>query len=271
MSFWEEFRSQVMEHTTASDITLSLYRKIATTGANELALIKPSHHLGQLSVRTMDYIQYVEDLLKAPEGDLGVDLQYHLYIREWGKSLLADIAAVGEPMEGLIQELEELYGGDEFDEDDEESEAEEDGSEPPTGEDAAPRELAEAAAAREELSDEKDKLEEAIRVRLRKTGSTDRVAEELAARMADVYLECVQFARELKRMSAAPSEDLDTILSILVDIQFGVDFRLRYLLMEDLTMDGEAAFTPGLLTWNAMHISELMDRVFQQDISAGTH
>ncbi|MCL5774399.1 MAG: hypothetical protein M1536_08525, partial [Firmicutes bacterium] len=60
MSFWEEVRAKVLEHTTSSDLTAGLYKKIASTGSNEMAMVKPTYYLGQISVLTMDYMDFVK-------------------------------------------------------------------------------------------------------------------------------------------------------------------------------------------------------------------
>lgn len=268
MSFWEEIRSKVREHTTASDISESLYKKLATSGINQMPLIKPSFYLGRLSAETFDYMEIVEKFLEAPENDLGACLRHIINLRECAKAIHADIREVDVPLELLIEELEEL-SWDEFEE--EEEELEEDGESKGEVAEEEADELEEEEeeedsrlASRDDLAEKKDEMESALRSKLLNMGISELVSQKLALRMAEVYLECVQYTRELKRLAEAGDEDIETMLSILVDLQYGLHSRIRYLLFEDVSFDDESNLYPGLVAWSAFFLAEVADKMNEE-------
>jgi hypothetical protein len=265
MSFWEEIRSKVREHTTASDISESIYRKLATSGINQMPLIKPSFYLGRLSTETFDFMETVEKFLEAPENDLGTCFRHVIYLRECARALHADINEVDVPLELLIEEMEEL-SWDEFEE--EEEEFEEEGDEPAgvAEEEAEESEEEEEGplASRDDLTSNKEEMDTALRSKLLNMGISEVVSRKLALRMAEVYLECVQFTRELKRLSETGDEDIETMLSIMVDLQYGLHSRIRYLLFEDISFDDETNLYPGLVSWSAFFLEEVAEKLNEE-------
>jgi hypothetical protein len=102
MTFWNDVRNKLKQKTTACDITVDVYKKIASSGVNMLGIIKPSFYLGQMSVLSLDFLGYVENFLAAEEGDWGEYLKFMLYLRESSKRLLVNVQNLNGPMNSLI-------------------------------------------------------------------------------------------------------------------------------------------------------------------------
>ena len=250
MTFWEDLRSKVLEHTTSSDIAFSIKKKLSTTQVNELALVKPCYYLGQLSVLTMDFMDYTEKLLDCPDGDKASIFETLLYVRECGKNLALNVRTLAEPLEIAIQMIDEIYEGEELTEEFYHEEAEPGPMEPPPGgkinleeeeesgaEETENIDLAEDIASREDFLDQRNDLESTLLKKLETVDCSQNTTEELAAVIADAYLECVQLAKDMSRLAQSIDGDLPGILSVLVDIQYGLDYQLRGLLLEDIQLD----------------------------------
>ena len=277
MAFWEDLRSKVLEHTTASDIAFSIKRKLATTQVNELALVKPAYYLGQVSVITMDYMDYIEKLLGCPDGDKASVLETMLYVRECAKNLALNVRTISEPLELALELIEAVYEGEELTEEGYPEEIEPGIMEPPPGgeiqldedeeledSEVISRDIAEDIASREDFSAPRTNLEEDLLRKLETTDCSENITEEMAAVLSDVYLECVQLAKDLARLAESVDGDLPGILSGLVDIQYGLDCQLRGLLLEDVQVEEEISFTPGMLTWSALYLNELTESMVEE-------
>jgi hypothetical protein len=263
--FWEEFRNKVLAHTTSADIANLVYQKVSTTGIAGPAIIKPAYYVGHMSVLTMDFVDHVERLLNTPDDNRSAMLRSVTFLRECGRSMIFDITQSADPLERLITLLEDVLEGEEL-------AAMEDGE--LDDDDDAALDAAEAANAeaaedqddeeieREALAPQREALEEAIRVKLRKGDFADNTVNEFAVSVGTVYLECVQFARELGRLSKAADEDTSTIMSILMDLQYSLDTQLRGVLLEDVdTSDLEPVYRLGFFTWSSHLVAELMEKI----------
>lgn len=271
MTFWQDLRKQVGERTTSADITMSLYKKMATSGVNMLGIIKPSFYMGQLSVLSFDYIGYVEKFLASEEGDWGEYLKCILYIREIAKRLLVNIQNAQGPLDLLVRQMEELREGENAPTEEEmEEEPEPEVLEKPDekdlenileGKEKEPESLMEPDISRDDLAQDYENLREELRVKIRNTGTPERVVEELSREIADVYQEAVQFSRELSRLSRCPDGDLHSLMSILVDIQFGLGHEMKKHLFEDILVAEQFEFCPGLLTWSSHLLESISEKV----------
>jgi hypothetical protein len=263
MSFWEELRAKILEHTTASDIAANIFEKLASSKANEILLIRPSYYLSQLSVLTMDYINYVERLLNVEDEDYAEFLKVMLYLRENAHSISNNIKEISEPLELAIQVLEESYEGETFEEEVEEEEeleaVETEELEPKEEEEAEEEEKPAEEALREDFSADRDGLEESLKVKLRTAKASDRVVEEISRCLADIYLECVYLEKGLAQLDELAPGDLAGLLAILVDLQYGLDFQLRSLLIEDIFVEESPIFNPGFLTWSSHFLQEVTE------------
>ena len=194
------------------------------------------------------------------------------FLRETGRTMVEQVARAADPLERLITMVEEILEAEEFaamDMDEEEGEADEEpqGDEEAEGDD----DLEEQDVEREEMAPEKEKLRESLRGRLREHGFSDEVTDEMAARLADVYLECVQFHKELARLRKAPDADTSSIMSILIDLQYGMDVQLRGLLVEDVNLsEAEPSFRLGLFTWSAHLLQEIVDHMRAESVNSLT-
>jgi hypothetical protein len=248
--FWEEIRRKVLEHTTGANIAEMVYAKVASTGVAGPVIIKPAFYLSQLSGLTMNFMRHVETLLEAPDKDTAAWVRSICFLRETGRSIVTTISQVADPLERLITMTEEVLEGEEF------SALEDDGE----NSIASDTRGGDEGAEREEIFPEKDKLEENLRSKFRKSALSEQVTNELAERLAEIYLECVQFARELSRLSKAEDEDTAAIMAILIDLQYGLDSQLRGLLVEDMNVnEPEPTFTLGFFTWSSHCLSELVE------------
>lgn len=274
MSFWNDVRNKLKEKTTASDITMDIYKKIATSGVNMLAIIKPSFYMGQLSVLSMDFMGYVEKFLSAEEGDWGEYLKFMLYIRESSKRLLVNVQNLQGPLEQLIRLLDEIYEGEESSAEDELEEPEPELIEKPENVDIenilsnkpeSPKEPVEdIKVSREDMASDYEGLKEELRVKIRAAEVPDRVVNALAKEIADVYQECIQLAKELYRLKNCPDGDVSTLLSILVDIQYGLGHEMKKHLLEDVMVEERFQFDPGILTWTAHFLAEFSQKINEE-------
>lgn len=260
MSFWNELRQQVRERTTAGDITYELYERIAATGVSEIALIQPTFQLGQFSTLSHDFMDMTEKLLTVPAGDVGRGLRAILYLRETARTMVRLIRYSSDPLESLMQYLDEIYS-----EGFEESAGEEE--EEHVHDEHCGHEMAEEE---DELAEDRDKLCEDLRVKLRELRLTDGVVKELSARIADVYRGCVRFTRDLKELSATEPTDLEAFLPVLADMQFVIDFELRRLLIEDVFLEEKPTFTTGLMPWISHAVEELARHVAESQAPVAT-
>jgi hypothetical protein len=284
MSFWKEKRVNVQLANTSSNTTTMVYRKIAETGANMLGVIKPSFYIGQVHSLCDDYMSYVEKFLSSGDRDWGEYLKFMLYIREISKKLLRNIEILQLPLNQLLRALEEIYEGETLSSDEYELEEEpepEQLEEPEniqdyldstvTGETSEDKSdetedssLSPASISREDLAQDYEKFLEELRIKLRQAEVPPKIEEELAREIADVYLECIQFSRELVRLEHMPEGDIATLLSILVDVQYGITQEMKKHLMEDIIVEERFSFKPGLLTWTAHFLSHFSDKVNQE-------
>lgn len=278
MTFWNDVRGKIKERTTSSDITMEVYSKIACSNVNMLSVIKPSFYIGQLSVLSLDFMGYVEKFLSADEGDWGEYLKFILYIRESSKRLLVNIQNLHGPLSELINMLEELYVGEKSSDEEYDEEPEPEEIEKPdnlniedliSGEDKeyskeTQADTEEIKVGREEMAADYEALKEDLRVKLRQADVPEKVVKILADEIADVYQECIQLAKELYRLSKYPDGDLSTLLSILVDIQYGLCNEMKKHLLEDVIVDDTFYFNPGLLTCTALFLASFSDKINQE-------
>jgi hypothetical protein len=284
MSFWKEKRNDARQPNKSSDTTTMVYTRIAETGVNMLGIIKPSFYTGQLHSLSNDYMSFVEKFLASEDRDWGEYLKFILYIREIGKKLLNNVEHLHMPLNQLIRALEEIYEGesasleDELEEELEPERFEEpenieeflEMTENPEVQKEKPDETEDkerqlqASISREDLARDYDNFLDELRIKLRHAEVPLKVEEALAKEIAEVYQECVQFSRELARLQNMPEGDLATLLSILIDIQYGMTQEMKKHLMEDIVVEERFSFKPGLLTWTAHFLSHFSDKVNQE-------
>ncbi|MHB2018287.1 MAG: hypothetical protein ACYCW6_15155 [Candidatus Xenobia bacterium] len=241
MSFWDDIREEAVAQQTASDVARELQEKLAATGINRIASIKPAYYLAQMAGLTWDFIDYSEALLAALDGEPDTALRLLVFLRENGRSIMTTIKDAGEPMERLISLLEE------------ELEAET----PEDGEEATPDLGADLDADRETQSTNREQLERRLREALTKVGVGLEIARQLATRVADLYAEGVQFHRELNRLRGSKPADVPVVLATLIDLQFVLDIQMRNLLMEDFSLEMEPTFSTGFFTWSSQALGDL--------------
>jgi len=271
--FWEEIRKRVREHTTSADVAAMIYQKIASTGVAGPAIIKPAFYLSQLSVLTMDFIDLVERLQEEEDRNWAALLRCVCFLRECARSMVIHISAVTESLERLITMTEEVLEGEDLAalEEEEADDEEPEESLQAGATEATPSERRTESTEeiedlhnveREEMFPDREKLEETLRVKFRAGGFSDKVVEMTASQIGAIYLECVQFSKELSRLSKAPEQDTSTLMSILIDLQYGLESQLRGLLVEDVNVtEVEPAFALGFFTWSSHFLAELMETI----------
>jgi hypothetical protein len=241
-----------------------------------LAIIKPSFYIGQLSVLTEEYMSYVERFLDSEDRDWGGYVKFVIYIREISSKLLDEINKLQDPLNKLIHLLEEIYEGeqsnlnDEYDEDLEPEIIEEPDNLEKVLDESEEIEESEQAenivndASREDMVEDYEELNEELRVKLRQADIPMLVEKELAKVIDDMYLECIQLAKELIRLNRMPDGDIITLMSILVDIQYGMCHEMKRYLMEDIFIEDIFSFEPGILTWTARFLANFSDKINQE-------
>jgi len=276
---WEDIRKKVTARATVAMLSEKIYKKICSTRINSLAIIRPSYYISHISEQMMDYITFVDRFLLIPEREWESYLRLILHIKDCCRSISISILEITEPLEILIENMEEAFESEEFAEDtDDMSEEEEEPSvpSPEPMEKVAPGEGGEGSSlseeshelVREAYTQDKDQLDETIRVKLRdEIGISDRITKELARKLSDVYLECIHYLKSMLRLENAPDGDVSSILSILIDMQYGLDDQLRRLLMEDFFIEDLPSYSPGLNTWVAHFLDELTEILNSEESS----
>ncbi|MFH1452408.1 MAG: hypothetical protein ABIH00_00285 [Armatimonadota bacterium] len=275
MITWKEIKTNIKNKPKASDITMNIYKKVASCNTNQLFTIKPTYYLGSIYVSALDYIDYVDSLLQTKEKDFSNFFKLLMYLRESSKTLLANIGHLEDPLEMLIQHIEEIYEAEEYEDEAEheevyEEEEEEEGHENIDIEDNAPEEEEDfdpgsGECHREDFVKEREELTRDLRVKLGEICENNEIISSLAEVTSSMYLECIQFVREVARLYNAPDGDLATILSILIDMQFGLEVLLKGYITEDIIKDEEYDFNLGFLIWSAHCLNELMNKLSEEN------
>jgi hypothetical protein len=270
---WNEIRKQVQEQDTTAALSARIYRKIASSRTNSLAIIRPSYYLSHISTLVMDYITFVDKFITIPEREWESYLAYILYIKDCCRNVSVSIREIAEPLEILIENLEEIFESEEFADDDESDEAEEP-SMPSASDEASMKEQKEEHSppedsqemVREAYNTDRETLEETLRVKFREEiGISERIGQELARKLSEVYLECIQYLRSKSRLLKSPDGDVAGLLPILIDMQYGLDDQMRRLLLEDFFIEDLPSYTPGLNTWIAHFLDELTEMISSEE------
>ncbi|MFP4496613.1 MAG: hypothetical protein ACLFQV_00250 [Vulcanimicrobiota bacterium] len=271
MSFWTDVRAESRRLRTSSDAAQCIYTKVATSGVNMLSIIKPSFFIGQLSTLAYDYISYVDKFLDVEDRDWGEYLKFVLYIREITKKLSRNITQLESPLNQLIKDVEEIFEGDQLEEDFDDEPEPEEVDEPENIDDALSlepvedkNEYKEISTDRDELNKDYENLKEELRVKIRPAEVPDRITLELAKEVAEVFLECVQLLKEIRRLEECPEGDLSSLITILIDIRFGLCREMKNHLMEDIQVEDTFTFKPGLLTWTTHFLENFSEKINQE-------
>ena len=276
MSYWKRTKEKLEQMPNGCETTTMVYKKVAASGVNMLSVIKPSFYLGQLSVLASDYMRYVDRFLESDDRDWGEYLKFTLYIREISKRLVVNVQTLNGPLTELITAIEEILEGERIEDEDygEEKEPEaleepdnldmmnEDGDEDDSGADEEHE--GELKILREELQADYETFKEDLRVKIRSAQVPPRIVNDLSKVIADVYLECIQLLRELERLSRYPEGDLSTLLSILVDIRYGLSTEMKRHLYEDIVVEDQFQFNPGLVTWTAHFLASFSEKINEE-------
>jgi hypothetical protein len=273
---WEEIREQVTQQVTKAELSARIYKRIASTRVNSLAIIRPSYYISNISELVMDYITFVDKFMHTQERDWEGYLKFILFIKDCCRNISVNIREVSEPLEILIENMEEIFESEEFA--DEGSVEEEEG--PPAEEtekkeekeekkeSAGSIEIEQGDLVRESFTTDREALEETLRVKFRdEIRISDAVGKAFAQKLSEVYLECIQFLRSRIRLVTAPEGDVSTILSILIDLQYGLDDQMRRLLIEDFFIEDLPSYSPGINTWIAHFLSELTELISAEESS----
>jgi hypothetical protein len=267
---WEEIRLQVAEKVATAEMAGKIYKKISTTKINSLAIIRPSYYLSYISTLVMDYITFVDRFLQIPEREWESYLKYILYIKDCCRNISVSIREIGEPLEILIENLEEIYESEEFAKESEESEEEEEPaaeeSKEKTKEERVPADDSSHEVVREAFTADREALEENLKVKFRdEIRISDRIGKELATKLSQVYLECIQYLRSMRRLQVSKDGEVSSILSILIDMQYGLDDQMRRFLLEDFFIEDLPTYEPGLNTWIAHFLDELTEMINSEE------
>jgi hypothetical protein len=239
MSFWQELTEKVKQNKLATNITVQVLAKIKSAQIEEFIIVKPAFYFGQIYTLCLDYLHIVEDLLSAPPESKFDVVKGLLFIREAASSLLSDIKALAVPLEGLVLAVDDRYeqkvGNTEVDESGEEE-------------------------MKDEFVAEEASLIERLHYLFETAGNSDFVVSNLSRSIAGFYRECVHFAKAISELLDAPDGDLEMLLSILLDIQYGLEWQVRFMVEEDVLNEtkAEVSFSPGLLTWSSLALTELV-------------
>ena len=261
MSFWEEIRQEVKERTTTGDVSTERFDTVMSTGVSSVAVIQPTFYLGRFYILCCDFMDFVEKFLDGSSEADGV-LRNILYIRETASTMGRCIRNVAEPLDGMLNFLdpiyEKSYACHEMSEhicDDGECGCHDEDS-------AADDDEDDDEDLDDEFMEECKALGAQIKDKLIESGVTERVASELALRLAQTYSGCVTYVRELRKLhKTEPVQDISSIMVSLIDLQYIMDTKLRRLLLEDVFMEKSPAFSTGLMPWISHGVEELAHKV----------
>lgn len=267
MSAWKNVKDKMKNNHNAAEAGQGIYKKIASCGVNQFFAVKPTFYLGSAYVCAASYVDYVDKLLKAKEKDYSEVFKNLVCLRECAKMLLVNVNGLNEPLEALVQQMEEIYEGEEYEDDDEDLDAveQEDIEEPRNNAETEKYDQGKNPY-REDFLKEREALAKEISFKLKEICENEKISLNLAVSISLVYEECVQFAREVMRMHVAPEGDISTILSILVDMQFGLEVLLKNYITEDMSKDEEYNFNLGFLIWSAHYLNEITNKLNEEKI-----
>ncbi len=223
-----------VKQPSAPELSVALLSKMRSSGVSDFVLLKPSFCFAEIQSQSLNFAQYVEILLDTNAENKEAIAKGLLYVRESAEALLASIRRVTLPLESLILNLDRRYEGR-------------------NGNDGANLEMEKI-----DVEAEAEDWETRTRALLGKVGINGVVANNLSKVMANLCQETIRFSEDLGDLLAVKDGDLEGMLSIALDIQYGLEQEMRLLIEEDLRTEEEIQFTPGLLTWSSLALHELI-------------
>jgi|GEM_PF-5742154 len=261
-TWWQEVRGKVREKRLAPDIAYSIFDKLLTTNCHYLLAIRPAYHFGFLYNLIVDYLKLVDLIIgEVEEGDKNKLISLLLYLQSACENIMEEINKFSPHLTHLIERVFVLYNEREAEKKEKASDtemiAERGLSEE---EEEEPEDFSfdmDSEKLREDLYEEKDKLAELLTSRFMWTNAPSEIINITANRIAEIYLEGIQFLRNLKRIINVSENDIETIMVALIDLSYGLEWKFRYLISNDIVSDEGFKFTPGILTWSSLLLTEL--------------
>lgn len=260
MSFWSNFRADVCERTTTSNVSLDLFDSIKAVGISAVAVVQPTFYMGRFYILSFDYVSFVEKLL-ACSNDASEVFRYLLYIRETANTMGRCVRNAAEPIEGMMTFLDPIYEESLVEEGEDDHACCDCGDEDCCG--------CGGDAPEDEFARECAELASKLKAKFDSVGISPRVSGELANRLADAYSACVSYVQALRNLhSVNAAEDIAGFMVYLIDIQYLLDTRLRYLLLEDVFSEERPFFSTGIAPWMSHAIEELAIMACQRENAA---
>lgn len=265
MKIFQDVLDNNLFDRSSSNCFFKIYKKFSCYHLNEFSMIKPSYYLSEILLKVLDMINLMNRFLCMTEKDYGEAFKIILCIKENAKTLNGLIDNADRPLEFLIQDLEEYFEGEEFDDFEEENENED-------IDESIEEELKKAdknhtekysiqvkGLNRDEVNEIQYKISKKFTAKLNELEAEKWLVESFSANLSGLYVELVLLYRDILSIMELPeNEDIADILSILVDIQFGLSEQVKKLLVEDIYESEEINFEPGLFTYTAHFLNQIL-------------
>ncbi len=213
---------------------LALLERFSLPELGMFGAVRAAAQLSVLGQRSEDVRAALEAFLDSSRPPSEA-LALHMWLRDASLELGFQLRRCLEPVETLIQQVEARVRGG--------------GRQGVTARDTDGK-----------LAEETADQEEHLRAHLRQLGASEVVSFKLAAALAELQRECRLLnglLEGLEQLSAFPEkEQLDTLLTRLLELQKLMDVDLRPLVLEEPLPDSIPCFTVGVPTWTARFLSE---------------
>lgn len=219
---------------TGAQNALSLAERLSLPDLGLLGAVRAASQISHLTHRCEFALAVLESALDG--GRSSSDrLALHLMFRQACQELGFQVARTLEPLETMIQQVEVRVKGSRV-----------------SGEGARDHQG--------HHQEERARQEDLWSAHLKELGASEVVASQLATSLAELQHQgrlLSELVAALHLLPASPrDEQLDSLMTRLLELQRLLDVNLRPLVLEDPLPDTLPSFTPGIPTWSARLLAE---------------
>ncbi len=219
---------------TGAQNALSLAERLGLPGLGLLGAVRAASQISHLTQRCDFALGVLESALDGsrPQADR---LALHLMFRQACQELGFQVLRTLEPLETMIQQVEVRVKGS--------------------------RQSGEGARDHQgQHQEERARQEDLWCAHLKELGASEVVASQLAILLAELQLQGRLLSELVAALHLLPTsprdEQLDTLMTRLLELQRLLDVNLRPLVLEEPLPDTLPSFTPGIPTWSARLLAE---------------
>ncbi|GMU51116.1 MAG: hypothetical protein AMXMBFR33_02620 [Candidatus Xenobia bacterium] len=219
---------------TGAQNALSLAERLSLPELGLLGAVRAASQISHLTHRCEFALGVLESALDASRS-ASDRLALHLMFRQACQELGFQVQRTLEPLETMIQQVEVRVKGS--------------------------RQSGEGARDHQgQHQEERARQEDLWSAHLKELGASEVVASQLATSLAELQHQgrlLSELVAALHLLPASPrDEQLDSLMTRLLELQRLLDVSLRPLVLEDPLPDTLPSFTPGIPTWSARLLAE---------------